>query len=67
MSDRNLDSEFVNNWGNEATQCQKCTSFYSHDGKCVCVTSSDKTFEELLEENGEIQPDSHCDYFQSID
>ncbi len=67
MSERSLDSEYVNEWGNEATQCQHCASFYGQDGKYVCVTSDEKTFEELLVENGEISPEGHCDYFKSLD
>jgi hypothetical protein len=67
MSDRSLDSEYVNEWGNEATQCKNCSSFYNQEDVCVCVTSNDKTFEELLEENGEISPEGHCDYFKSLD
>ena len=67
MSERSLDSEYVNEWGNEATQCQNCASFYAQDEKYVCITSDEKTFEELLEENGEISLEGHCDYFKSLD
>lgn len=67
MPDRDIDSEFVRDWENEATQCRHCTSFRVKDGKSICLTSDDKSFEEVLEEFGETAPNSHCDYFQAVD
>ena len=67
MPDRDIDSEFVSEWDNEATQCKNCASFRSRDGQSICQTTDDKLFEEILEENGETAPNSHCDYFQSKD
>jgi recombinational DNA repair protein RecR len=67
MSERDLDANYVTEWGNEANQCQHCASFKSQNGKHICQDSSDKSFEEILEANGEISPEGHCDYFQSLD
>jgi len=67
MSDRDLDSNYVAEWGNEANQCQRCTSFRSQNGQHICADFSDKSFEEILGTSGEISPTGHCDYFQSKD
>jgi len=67
MSDRDLDSNYTSEYGNEEKQCQHCTSFRSKNGKNVCADIADKSFEEILEANGEISPEGHCDYFQSVD
>jgi len=67
MSDRDLDSNYVEDWEDEDKQCLMCSSYRSQGGHNVCLASSDKTFEETLEEFGEISPYGHCDYFQSID
>lgn len=67
MSERDLDANYIHDWGNEDNQCKQCTSFCSKHGKNICFSSSDKSFEEILEENGEISPQGHCDYFQSKD
>ncbi|MFH0951438.1 MAG: hypothetical protein V1765_03120 [bacterium] len=67
MSDRDLDSNYTAEWGNEANQCQRCISFRSQHGQHICADFSDKSFEEILETSGEISPMGHCDYFQSKD
>jgi hypothetical protein len=67
MADRDIDSDFKSEWENEATQCKNCKSFRVKDGKSICLIVDDKTFEEILDENGETAPTSHCDYFQSLD
>ncbi len=67
MSERDLDANYVAEWGNEANQCRNCTSFQSKNGKNICADSADKSFEEILENQGEISPQGHCDYFQSKD
>jgi len=53
-----IESEFVEEWGNEKSQCQNCTSFSVDEttGECVCTES--QTF---------IPPCGHCNFFQSID
>jgi hypothetical protein len=67
MPERDLDSNYIDNWDNEANQCKQCASFQAKNGHSVCMCFSDKTFEENLEINGEISPEGHCDYFQSLD
>jgi hypothetical protein len=66
-SELDLDSNYVDNWGTEATQCKYCTSFLSKNGIHVCADYSDKSFEEVLAADGVISPEGHCDYFQSKD
>jgi len=51
-----IESEFVAEWDNEASQCQNCTSFTIEDGQYFC--SESKT---------PIPPCGHCNFFQSID
>ncbi|MFH0840774.1 MAG: hypothetical protein V1865_02220 [bacterium] len=67
MSERDIGADYVNEYGNEAKQCKHCTGFQSKNGKNICLSSSDKSFEEILEEDGEISPEGHCEYFQSVD
>ncbi len=67
MSDRDIESNYIEEWDNEDNQCLQCASFCNQGGVCVCMSSSDKSFEEILEEFGQISPYGHCDYFQSID
>lgn len=51
-----IESEYVADWGNEASQCQNCTSFAVEDGQFFCHES--KT---------EVPPSGHCNFFQSRD
>lgn len=51
-----IEANFVASWPNEATQCQRCTSFSAESGQGFC--SEAKT---------EVPADAHCDFFQSID
>lgn len=51
-----IESDFVSNWANEATQCQNCTSFEDHGGQGFCT-----------EAQSEVPPTAHCDFFQSKD
>jgi len=67
MSDRDIDANYIEDWYDETTQCKNCTSFCVVDGKRICLTSTDKTPTEILEESGETPPNSHCDYFQAKD
>lgn len=53
---REIEAEFVSDWANEVSQCQKCTSFTVKDGRYIC-----------REDNNEVPPTAHCDFFQSID
>lgn len=53
---REIESEFTLAWGNEATQCCRCTSFKIEGDRNICT-----------EGNFEVPPDAHCDFFQSID
>jgi len=52
-----IESDYKENWYDEKTQCQNCTSFImGADGKYYCN-----------EGKCEVPPDSHCDFFQAID
>lgn len=51
-----IEADFVNDWPNEASQCQRCTSFENNDGQGFC-----------REAQGEVPVDGHCDFFQSQD
>ncbi len=51
-----IESEFVSDWGNEASQCQNCTSFLVENEQCFCAES--KTL---------VPPQGHCNFFQSLD
>ena len=55
---------YKDNWDDVSTQCKNCKSFQSHSGKNACVPE-DKTFEQALEEYGEVSPTAHCDCFAS--
>jgi hypothetical protein len=59
MSD---DVQYQNDWPDKTTSCRNCNNFQSHDGRNACVPS-DKTFEQAVEEYGEVNPDGHCNYF----
>jgi len=54
---------YVDNWEDEKSQCKNCKSYQSKEGKNACVPE-DKSFEEALEEYGEVSPTSHCDCFE---
>lgn len=52
-----IEADFVNDWDNESSQCQRCTSFQAlteSRGHCT-------------EAQADVPSDSHCDFFQSID
>ncbi len=52
-----IEADFVNDWGTEATQCRHCTSFQRlADGRGYCG-----------EAQAEVPPTAHCDFFQSLD
>lgn len=51
-----IESEFVSNWLNEATQCHNCTSFEDRGDRGFCT-----------EAKGEVPFYAHCDFFQSKD
>lgn len=51
-----IEADFVAAWSNEASQCQRCTSFSLEDGRGFCS-----------EAQGEVPPNGHCDFFQSVD
>lgn len=51
-----IESEFVNNWSNEATKCRHCISFEGDSELGFCS-----------EARGEVPATSHCDFFQSKD
>lgn len=53
---REIEADFVADWGNEASQCRRCTSFSAENGQGFC--SEAKTA---------VPPEAHCDFFQSID
>ena len=55
---------YVENWNDEATQCKNCTCFQSHAGKNACVPP-EKSFEDALEEYGEVSLNAHCDFFEA--
>jgi len=51
-----IEADFVDEYANEATQCQRCTSFSIKDGYGFCS-----------EGQCEVSPRAHCDFFQSVD
>lgn len=51
-----IEADFVDDYYNEASQCQRCTSFSIRDGVGYCS-----------EGQCEVPPRAHCDFFQSID
>ncbi len=51
-----IEADFVNDWPNEATQCQNCTSFRMANGQGFCQ-----------EAQNFVAPNAHCDFFQSVD
>lgn len=51
-----IESDFVNDWPNEATQCHNCTSFRLEPAPGYCT-----------EAQGEVLPTAHCDFFQAKD
>lgn len=53
---------FTPSWDNEAEQCKMCASYQENDGKKACVPEG-KTFEEAVEEYGEVSPSGHCNFF----
>ncbi len=53
---REIESNFTSEWSNPETECSKCTSFRIKEGKGTC-----------LEDNSEVPPDGHCDFFKSWD
>ena len=52
-----IEADFVFDWGNENSQCQKCTS-YQELGEGIGYCS---------EAQSEVPEDAHCDVFQSRD
>ena len=67
MPERDLDANYVESWDDEAKQCKNCASFQCQGEACICANYSDKSFAEILADYGEISPQGHCDYFQSMD
>ncbi len=61
MSD---DVKYVESWDDESTQCKNCANFQSQNGKNACVPK-DKSFEQALDEYGEVSPAGHCNHFQA--
>ena len=51
-----IEADFVNDWYDEATQCQKCTSFKLENGAGFCS-----------EAQAAVPPTAHCDFFQALD
>jgi len=51
-----IESDFVFNWYDEATQCHQCTSFEERAGSGFCG-----------EAQNEVPPNAHCDFFQAKD
>lgn len=51
-----IESDFRNDWPDEATQCQNCTSFVDNAGQGYCT-----------EAQGDVPFAAHCDFFQSKD
>ena len=51
-----IEANFVDDFENEAGQCQNCTSFRIEGDICFCTES--QTI---------IPPNGHCDFFQSLD
>lgn len=52
-----IEADFVQDWYNENSQCQKCTSFQEgKNGQGLCT-----------EAKSEVPATAHCDFFQSRD
>jgi len=51
-----IEANFVQDYSDEARQCQHCTSFLVEGGRCFCA-----------EAKTEVPPTAHCDFFQSLD
>ncbi len=49
-----IEANFVSDFEFEASQCRHCTSFSLSGGQGHCS-----------EMNADIEPDGHCDFFQS--
>ena len=54
---------YVESWDDEPTQCKNCVLYQSKNGKNACVPK-DKSFEEALEEYGEVSSTGHCNFFE---
>ena len=61
MSD---DVQYVDKWEDESTQCKNCKLYQSQDGKNACVPEN-KSFEYALKEYGEVNPQGHCNCFET--
>ncbi len=51
-----IEADYVEDYENEASQCQNCTSFSFENGSGYCS-----------EGQCEVSPRAHCDFFQAID
>jgi len=51
-----IEADYKDDWENEATSCQNCTSFINNASKGFCI-----------EAKSEVPPTAHCDFFQSKD
>jgi hypothetical protein len=51
-----IESDFVYDYPNEASQCRHCTSFEERASGGYCT-----------EAKSEVPPTAHCDFFQSKD
>lgn len=51
-----IEADYVEEWPNENTQCNRCTSFGVKDGVGFCS-----------EAKCDVPETAHCDFFQSID
>lgn len=57
------DVQYTPDWPDPAAQCQKCQSYQVKNQKSACVPP-DKTFEQAIEEYGEVSPVGHCNCFR---
>jgi len=60
MSDN---ANYVDTWKDVSSQCQSCKLYQTKEGKNACVPE-DKSFEEAIEEYGEVNPNGHCNFFE---
>ena len=51
-----IEADYKDDWENEATMCQNCTSFISDNGASFCT-----------EAKSAVPATAHCDFFQSKD
>ncbi len=51
-----IEADYKENWSDERTQCQNCTSYQADNQSGFCT-----------EANSPVPFDAHCDFFQSID